>query len=180
MNVHRVLPWNPSAAADEPGGALYAPASASNRVSNPSLYREIYVASAPEAAVAEALGDLVVWRPATFVHPIGTLAMATYELHDDAPIFDLDDIDQLRALGITRPSRVVTPDRTATQAWARQIFESERYAGVRWWSHFNADWTALAIWNLDVLRVRDAPQPLRIDAPAVVDAARTIAKQRLR
>lgn len=179
MKLFRLLPWNPDAAADQPGGVFYAPRSTANRVSNADLYRELYLAGVPEAAIAEALGDLVVWRAETFVRPIGRLALAAYDLNDGAVIFDLDNLDALRELGIGKPSRVVTPNRRTTQAWARSVYERHSYVGVSWWSRYSADWNVYALWNVDALRIDASPTVVHIDSEVVVRAARAIAKQRL-
>lgn len=179
MRLYRIFPWSADAAETEPGGVFYAPHSNINRISNPDLYRELYLAAPAEAALAEALGDLAVWRESTFRHPVGTLALAAYELDDDAPVVNLDDVATLRDLGIARPSRVVTPNRQTTQAWARRIYESRTPVGVRWWSHYNADWIVYAIWTLDELRAENAPINLSVRSAEVVRAARAIAKQRI-
>ena len=178
MTVYRAFPWDASAADDKSGGALFVATSSKNRISNPDLYSEIYVADSAEAAVAEALGDLVVWRPATFTRAGQTLAIGTYDLADRG-IFDLDDIAALHGLGVKRPSRIVTPDRLTTQEWARRIFERKRYAGAGWWSHYNADWRVYGIWDPDALRLSARPEPLSIEHPAVIEAATAISKQRL-
>ena len=180
MKVYRVLPWNPKAAADEAGGVFYAPRSTANRISNPDLYRELYLAMPAEASVAEALGDLAVWRLSTFRCPIDRLALATYELKDDEPVVDLDDVTTLRNLGIERPSRVVTPDRRTTQAWARRIYELPGVVGVRWWSHYNAEWTAFPVPRFRSAECFEGtPVALDIASDEVAKGARAIVKQRI-
>ncbi len=87
MRLYRVFPWDPAAAANQSGGALFLVDSADNRISNIELYKTFYLAAEPEAAIAETLGHLFAWRRATFTHPIGPLALASYELADAAPIF---------------------------------------------------------------------------------------------
>ncbi len=73
------------------------------------------------------------------MHRISPLALATYELTDTAPIFALDDVDALRTIGVQPPSRVVTRDCAATQAWARITYERNAYIGACWWSYYNPD-----------------------------------------
>jgi len=179
MRLYRVFPWDPAAAANQSGGALFSVDSGDNRISNIDLYKTFYLAAEPEAAVAEALGHLFAWRPATFLHGISPLALADYELADSVSIFALDDVDALRTIGIQQPSRVITRDRTTTQAWARIIYQRNAYIGACWWSYYNPDWKAYGLWNISSLRLACAPKTLTIDSPAVVIAAKAIAKQRL-
>ncbi len=44
---------------------------------------------------------------------------------------------------------VVTRDREVTQAWARAIFECGQFAGARWWSYYNPDWSIVGLWRQD-------------------------------
>lgn len=53
------------------------------------------------------------------------------------------------------PSRVVTRDRTLTQAWARKLFDTGEFAGVRWWSYYNSDWSSVGLWDTSALTVTD-------------------------
>lgn len=105
------------------------------------------------------------------------LALARYELADNAPIFALDDVDALRTIGVRQPSRLITRDRT--QAWARTIYERYAYIGACWWSYYNPDWKAYGLWDISSLSLAGTPDALTIDSPAVVAAANAIAKQRL-
>jgi hypothetical protein len=180
VNLYRVFPFDSAAAETDPGGALFVADSARNRTSNIDMYKTFYAAGEPEAAISETLGHLVVWRPATFTHPLGPLALATYKVDDAAAIYNLDDVDALAAIGILRPSRVVTPDRGVTQAWARTVFTKGGYCGVRWWSRYSADWNVFGLWNIEAVRLAGPPTPLRIDSAPVIAAANAISKQRHR
>ncbi len=170
------------AAPTDRGGALYVPPSSGfARIDNPALYDVLYVAHDPAAAVAEAFGGRDIWRPATFVHTIGghtnPYALATYELPDDTSIFDVNDIEALRSLEVTRPTDIITRDRPTTQAWAQKIFNAGRYAGVQWWSYYNPDWPVVGLWDRAALALGAAPELLTISSTAVLDAAKVIVRQ---
>ncbi len=121
---------------------------------NMTLYKALYLTPEPEAAVA--------------TETLGPLAIATYELPNDAPIFSLDDIDALRSLGIDQPSRIVTRGRDVTHAWAQKIFDLGGYVGAKWWSYYSPDWTAVGLWNISKL------QP--VGDPAIKISKQIIAK----
>ena len=178
MKLYRIFPYDASAAPTERGGALFVPAGARNRIDNPDLYNVLYIAKSPEAAVAEAFGRIPVWTPQTFEHASGhQYALATYEAPDDLAILSLDDIDALKALGITRPSIVVTRDRAKTQAWARTIFETGRYAGASWWSYYGPEWTVMGLWDLSAFHLVGTPEPITSTSTVVRDAATAIVRQ---
>jgi hypothetical protein len=149
VKLYRVFPYDAGAAQIDKGGALFVPpASGLGRIDNADLYSVLYVASTPHAAIAESFGRLAVWRPSTFIHGSGLpYAVSTYETTDDHLIFDLDEIDALRSIGITRPTDVITRDRTKTQAWARSVFAMGRFIGARWWSYYNPDWPVMGLWD---------------------------------
>lgn len=178
MKLFRVLPFDPSAAPDQRGGVLFVPGSTAGRIANPDLYREIYVSLEPECAIAETFGRLPIWHRSDFIHASGTsLALATYELADDATIFDLDSIKALATLGIARPSKIVTRSRKVTRAWARLIFERGKYIGARWWSNYDPDWTSLGLWDISDLTPIGRPEALVAEHPFVRSAAETIVRQ---
>ncbi len=178
MNLYRVIPYDPSAAPTERGGALFVPAAnRRNRIDNPDLYDTLYLAGAPEAAIAESFGRSPIWTAETFLYASGRpYSLVTYSLPDDIRIFDLDDIDALRSVGIRRPSAVVTRDRVRTQAWARTIFESGQYAGASWWSYYSPDWIVMGLWNRAKLTMI-TPETLSPNSNPVREAAKTIVRQ---
>ena len=159
MRVYRVLPWLPTARQGEPGHPLYVPPrNTAGRLDNPDQYRVLYVATGPVAAVAEAFGSFELWTAAMLAGP-PTLpgsgrGIAEYEIPDDLAILDLDDGPALVEWGL-RPSQVVTRQRSVTQAWARRVSESHRFAGVRWWSYYNPDWGAIGVWDISKVEVLD-------------------------
>lgn len=178
MKRYRVVPLDENAAPTERGGALFVPPGGGSRIDNPDLYLTLYLVLQPEAAIAEAFGRIPIWTPETFVHASGRPhQLLTYEAPDGVRVFDLDDVEALRRIGIAKPSAVVTRDRTKTQAWARRIFETGSYAGIRWWSYYNPDWTVLGLWNRTELRVSDQAETLTTTHPTVHEAAAAIVRQ---
>lgn len=178
MTLWRVLPWNPSAKATDPGGALWVPRElqGAGRHDAPDLYGCLYLSEDPVAAVAEALapfrgtgafgGELLQrsGRP---------LALAELELAGGSPTVDLDDPAVLAAENL-KPSTVATGHREVTQAWAARLFESEpEIAGIRWWSVLEAGWLHLTLFDraIDSLTVAKVTE-LTIESEAVVDAAK--------
>lgn len=178
MRLFRVFPYDASAAPSEKGGALYVPGSTAGRIANPDLYRELYLSPEPEGAVAEVLGRLPIWHAIDFVRPGGIrLGLVAYELSDSAPIFDLDNVKALEALGVERPSEVVIRNRKITQRWARRIFKLGAYIGARWWSYYNPAWTALGLWDVESLRFTGAAETLAAEHDLVTRTAREIVRQ---
>ncbi len=180
MKLYRVFPWDIDAADDEFGGALYAPPTNAGRIDNADLYSTLYLASHPEAAVAESLGRLRVWRHASFFRGGVQVALAAYELPDDTLIADLTSVAVLTKLGVQRAPDVVSRDREDTQSLARTLYGSGRYAGISWWSYYAPDWTCVALWDRVGLRLRDTPIRLDENDPAVAVAADALPRQLFR
>lgn len=134
----------------------------------------MYLSSATAGAVAETFGALAVWPSEMFARPAlpgSVRALATYDLSDEVPVFDLDNVRSLKQLGL-RPSEVVTRDRTVTQRWALAIYEQRRWAGVRWWSYYEPKWYSYALWDITKLVPQlDTIRPLALDEAAVIEAA---------
>ena len=78
--------------------------------------------------------------------PGSVRAIARYRLADDAPVCDLDDPAQWLRLGL-RPSEVVSRNYARTRAWARRVYELERWIGVRWWSYYEPGWASIGLWD---------------------------------
>lgn len=176
MRLYRVFPWLAAAEERAPGHALFVPRpQGAGRVDNPGRYETLYLSSDPAGAVAEAFGNLRRWTPRMLLAPAlpgSVKALGTYELPDDAPIFDLDDARALAGLGL-RPSQVVTRAREVTQAWALAIFEQRRWIGVRWWSYYEPRWYSYGLWDLGEVTV-EAVVPLSLDDPAVTETANVL------
>ena len=188
MLVYRVFPFDPAAAAGTPGHPdyLHKPQGKA-RLDNPQHYETWYFAATPEAAVGEVFGDISVWGDDMFEYPAlpdARRTLGVFELPDSLNLLDLDDARALLDRGI-RPTQVIARNRSATQGWALKIFgESSdtgqrRWDGVRWWSFHRPHWTVFGLWS-----ARGEPphhrfvntDPLHVAHPAVVDAARTLAK----
>lgn len=177
--LYRVLPFLANAAPEEPGGALYVPSQGGGRLDNPELYAVLYLSDAASGAIAEAFGRFPEWSPAILAGspglPGSVRAIASYRLADDAPLCDLDNPEQLRALRL-RPSDVVSRDYSRTRAWARRIYERRAWVGVRWWSYYDPRWASLGLWEVNRLALQDI-RLLRLDDPALIEASRTIARR---
>jgi hypothetical protein len=70
------------------------------------LYDVLYVAAAPEAAVAESFGRIPLWNSETFVHGSGLpQQLVTYDLPDNTSVFELNDVVALQSLALpTQPT----------------------------------------------------------------------------
>ena len=178
MKLYRVIPYDASAAPTERGGALFVPAGGGNRIDNPDLYDVLYLAASKKAAIAETFGRIPLWTPETFVHGSGRpYALITYSADDGIAVFDLDDVDALKSIGITKPSTIVTRDRSKTQAWARTIFQTGRYAGASWWSYYGPDWTVMGIWDRTNVAIDGTPDVIVAASEVVRETAVAIVRQ---
>ena len=178
-----MVPWLATAKDGEPGHPLYvSPRQTAGRLDNPDLYRVLYLAASPSAAVAEAFGSFELWTPAMFGElptlPGSRRALATYEIPTEIPILDLNDAKALVEWSL-RPSEVVSRDRGLTQGWARRIFGSGHFAGVRWWSFYNPDWISLGLWDYTLIKVT-AVDPLVSGSPAFEEARLTLMRSWVR
>lgn len=184
MRLYRVLPFEPGAAPEDPGGVFFRPPGGKNRADSPAgEYRCLYVADTPSGAIAEAFGRFDLWDeallaalPATPMLPGSRFALATFELADDAAIYNLDDARNLLDLDL-RPSQVVTRDRVVTQQWASEVHARANYKGVGWWSYYDANRRSIALWDIGSLTVIDTPQLLHIGNTEVQRAATTIVRR---
>jgi len=176
--VYRVLPWVARARRGETGHPLHrASRQGAGRVDNPEHYRVLYVSDAEAGAVAEAFGNHAVWtemllrgRPDL---PGSVRALATFDAAGTETL-DLDDARRLVEWEL-RPSAVAARDRSVTQRWALRVFEENRWAGIRWWSHYDSRWGSFGLWNVSTLKLLDVA-PLASDHPALVEAAATLAR----
>lgn len=178
MILWRVLPWDPSATSDGPGGPLWFPRAfqGGGRHDNRDRYGSLYLAEDPVSAVAEMLapfrgtGDL---QPELLVRLGRPLALARVVLDDAARLIDLDEPDTLAAESL-RPSGVATGRRATTQAYAARAFDAHPdAAGLRWWSTLEAAWINVTLFD----RARPAltaatSRVLETSDDAVLEAAR--------
>lgn len=177
MILYRVLPLDPGAAPNDPGGALWWPRAlqGAGRHDNPDLYGCMYVSESPVSGVAEALapfratGELA---PEMLLRAERSLALATLSLDLQEPLIDLDDGAVLAGAGL-RPSQVATRAREVTQAWARERHERHpRAPGLCWWSTLEAAWINVTLFDraAPALRVADL-RTLDVADEVVVEAA---------
>jgi hypothetical protein len=140
------------------------------------------VSGAPAGAVAERFGTFAEWGDWLLEHPRGFDAqLVTFDLAEDRPVLDLDDAQTLLERSL-RPSRMVTRDRQATQAWASAVHHEQRWAGITWWSYYDPDWASGGLWcapgegaipGLVVVAV----ESLGADHPAVIEAGRSMLRR---
>jgi hypothetical protein len=177
--LYRVFPYLAAAAKHEPGGALYVPPQGGGRIDNPGTYSVLYLSDAAAGAIAEAFGRFPEWPPAILEGspslPGSARAIARYRLAENTPICNLDEPEQLLALGL-RPSDIVSRHYARTRAWARRIYEQGRWSGVRWWSYYDPAWSSFGLWDIKHLTLEEV-RPLRLDHPALLEASRTIVRR---
>jgi RES domain len=155
VKLWRVLPWDPQARPEAPGGALWFPRpfQGTGRHDDPARYGCLYVCESPVSAIAEALapfrgtGEL---NAELLVRMGRPLALAELELAAERSaltLVDLDDPATLTAEAL-RPSQVATGRRAATQAYAARLFDAHpEAAGLRWWSTLEASWINVTLFD---------------------------------
>jgi hypothetical protein len=155
------------------------PPQGGGRIDNPGTYSVLYLSDAAAGALAEAFGRFPEWNPAILEGspslPGSVRAVARFALAENAPICNLDDPNQLLALGL-RPSDVVSRDYLRSRAWARRIYGQGKWRGVRWWSYYDPAWSSFGLWDIEGLTLDDVT-PLTLDHPALVEASRTIVRR---
>ncbi len=164
MILWRVLPWQPRARPEEPGGALWFPRElqGAGRHDNPDLYGCMYVGESALSPVAEALapfrstGSLTDGMLARGGVPLG---LATLSLRDGQQILDLDDPRVLLDVDL-RPSLVATSARAETQAYAARLYSRRSAPGaLRWWSTIEASLFNLTLFD----RARPALEAIEVE-----------------
>ena len=177
MLLYRVLPHVASARKGEPGHPLYVhPDQGRGRWDNPTQYLAWYMAQEPTSAVGEAFAGVSAWRNEMFAFPQvpgAQRALGVYRLPDDLLYVDLDDAQTLVERGM-RPSQVVERNRPYTQGKALEIYQEQKWMGIRWWSFHRPQWRVWCLWEVDP-ECEDI-QELHVAHVAVGDAARTLAK----
>lgn len=178
--LYRCFPFSSAIKKIEPGHPLYIPASrSSGRVNNPDIYSTSYWSAQPECAVAETYGSQLQWSSGTFAGtpqlPHSNQAIAAIEIPDGARIFNMDNAPNLVKLKLP-PSQVITRNNAVTQAWARKIFEFNKFVGIHWWSIFWPEWQSYGVWNLTGVKILGI-ENLSIAHEAVVESAKVLNKQ---
>lgn len=153
--LHRVFVSAPHASKrSDPGHPLYLPKQGEGRIDDPTgEYQVWYCSEDWRVSICEKFRDYSVWDPTVLMAPPNmpedsVMAMAT--VTGDFSLCDMDDLRTLEGLDL-RPSRVVTQDRSQTQGWARKIYaglSGDVVDGVTWWCHWNADYSAMGLWEL--------------------------------
>ena len=177
--LYRVFPYLATAAADEPGGALYRPPQGGGRLDNPSAYSLLYLSDAESGAIAEAFGRFPEWTAGMLGEspslPGSVRAIARYRLPAESRVCNLDDPQRLLALGL-RPSDVVSRDYAHTRAWALRLYRQGAWIGIRWWSYYDPRWASFGLWKTGSLKVTDVTR-LSLSHPALLEAGNTIARR---
>jgi len=178
----RVFPWDSRA---KPGGPLspsYLPAQSGygrfdlDRGLDASTW---YFAGTPEHAIAERIQDL---RNRTLFDDMlfergHRLALVSVEVAARIAPMDLCDPIELARLAIP-PDRLAYRDRDVTRAIATRLYRETAAKGLHWWSAFFGEWHTTALFSdrlADGDLVFGQPEPLRMDAPAVLAAAEALA-----
>lgn len=177
MLLYRVFAYLPSARRGTSGHPLYVhPGQGNGRWDNPAHYLAWYMAQEPSSAVGEVFADIVTWRDEMFAFPqipAAKRALGVYRLADDLPYVDLDDAQTLAERGM-RPSQVVERNRPYTQAKALEIYQEQRFRGIRWWSLHRPQWRVWCLWDIDP--TCEDVHELDVSHVAVQDAAAALAK----
>lgn len=177
----RVFPWDPDAGEGAPYSPSFVPApTGRGRFDLPSrLSPVLYLAESPEHAVAELLHP---WRGRSIDGRHLTRAgrpLAAVEVRWQAAAADVADLCDPATLArlAVPPDRVASRHRAVTQPIARAVWENGA-AALRWWSRFWGDWhttvvfAGRATFGGSGSRLRpEGPRALRLDSPAVVEAA---------
>jgi hypothetical protein len=95
-------------------------------------------------------------------------ALAQYEIPNDLNILDLDGGSALVTWSL-RPCQVITRERATTEAWALRLFQTGRFAGVRWWSYYNPDWGSIGLWDISKVTLVDLVE-LKPDSKVLTEA----------
>jgi len=176
LRFYRVLYYDDSAGARDPGGLLFIAPQGDGRLDNPGAYEVLYASDTAAGACAEVFnrGKYRMQWSREMLRPLPSnprcvRALAWYDVDDAIPISDLDDPRELVARRL-RPPDVITREYARTQAWALMIFNSAAVAGVRWWSYHDARWASMGLWEFGVITDFGA-ELLDVDHPAVRDAA---------
>jgi len=176
----RVFPWDSAAAPGERFSATYvAPGEGKGRFDLPRMPGGvIYCAESPEHAVGEVIqhyrGQVLDEADLRIAGYGLTLIDVTLAGNVRDRILDLCDAEILVRLGV-RPDETASHDRRVTQHIASRV-HGAGYAGLRWWSALTGDWHTVVLFRdrLYPAPAHGAPQPLTIDSPAVVEAARIL------
>jgi hypothetical protein len=177
--LYRVFPYQEGGDPHQPGGTLYMPLQGNGRADNPDHYSVFYAGDSEAGAIAEAFGRFPEWTEsmltASLSLPGSHRALATFSLPAATSICNLDDPAQLIELSL-RPSQVVTRDYRTSQDWALEIFERQRWNGVKWWSYYDPRWYSYALWDYADL-APSSIRPIYLNDPALAEAADVLTRR---
>jgi hypothetical protein len=176
----RLLPWEPDAPPDGPGGALWFPRQmqGAGRHDNPDRYGCLYLGESPVSVVVEALAPFRGARELRrdmLVRAGVPLAIARLWLDDHARVMDLDDPSVLLDESL-RPSTVATRARHTTQSYALRLFEAHpAISGLRWWSTVEASFINVTLFDRAAVSLEVAElASVTLDDPVVREAAQVL------
>lgn len=176
MTLYRCFAWNQAAGDDQPDTARWCPRpfQGEGRHDNPDAYGCLYLSDRPLSCVAEQFAAFRGQRliPSMLVRRGLPLALARFELAEQAVLLDFDDPDVLKRATL-RPSRVATRDRAITQPQALAAFRQRpRVSGLSWWSTWEAQWRNVTLFDRAVRHLRvEQVEVLTPTHPAVQEAA---------
>lgn len=174
----RAFPWDPKARPGSPYSAEYVPPfQGHGRFDLPGVPEGVlYLAEAPEHALAEKLHDLrnAELEDADLFEAGHRYALVETRLPDAvfARMADLCDPETVARLGVP-PDEVAAQARETTQPIAVRL-HAEGWAGFRWWSVFFGEWHNLVVFRdrLAAAPAWSAPVPVRADDPVLAGTAR--------
>lgn len=180
VELWRVFPWREGSTPGDVFSPSYVPPpSGRGRFDIPRNQSFVlYLAESPDHAVGEALQP---WRGRPLTDALlkhSGLPLSVVRVGVDGggrqEIADLCDPELLTRLGVA-PDRLASRLRWVTQPVAVSLWQ-RGFGGLRWWSAFWGDWHTVVLFRE---RVRERltfgePEPLTVESPAVVEAARLL------
>lgn len=176
----RVFPWDPKAREGMRWSPTFIPPDqGEGRFDLPfTMGSVLYLAETPDHAVAEWIqgyrGQLL--EPADLVIETKQLALVGFTLTEAqrSRVVDLCEPGTLVELDLA-PDRIASRQRHVTQGIAATI-HAAGWWGLRWWSAFFGEWHTVVLFSdrLDAAIEHSEPEPLAVEHPAVVDAARAL------
>ena len=169
-HLWRCFPWDSHATpASQFSAAYVAPGQTVGRFDLQDDPPVRYLAESPDHAVGEILAAFRGTRfRSGYLRQAGRpLALARVTISEvlATRIVDCTNPATLAAHAI-RPDDLAHHDRARTQAIARQLYDDERSAGLRWWSALTGAWHSVVIFT-----DRELAGDVTFSAPQLLDAA---------
>ncbi len=158
MTLYRCFAWSASAKPSDVDGPLWCPRpfQGEGRHDNPGVYGCLYLADRPLSCIVEQLAAFRGQRliASMLVRRGLPLALARFEIADDVPLIDFDDVGVLKRERL-RPSRVATRERGVTQPQALSIYRRHpQAAGIKWWSVWESQWANITLFDRAIKLLR--------------------------